>query len=66
MSVVRAQEKQHYWYAEKEFFCRGVLSSIIDLFPHVQIVVRTSIEFEGYSSDPVEHKEGAKHVGYVR
>jgi len=66
MSVVRTKQKQHYWHAEEELFRRGVLGAIVDLLPHVQIIVSSCIKFKRYSSNPVEHEEGAEHVGYIR
>jgi hypothetical protein len=66
MRIVRTQKKQHNRYAEKEFLCRSVLSPIINLFPHIQIVVSAGVKLEGYSPDPMEHEERSKHVRYIR
>ena len=66
MCVVRTQKKQHNRYAEKEFLCWSVLSSIINLLPHIQIVVSASVKLEGHSPHPVEHEERSKHVRYIR
>ena len=66
MGVVRAQQEQDDWHAEQEFLCRRVLIAIINLFPHVQIVVSPCVEFKRHSSNPVEHQIGSEHVGYVR
>ena len=62
---MRAEEKQHYRHAEKELLRGGVLISIVDLLPHVQVVVGTSIEFEWHAADIVEHEIGAEHVGDI-
>lgn len=50
---------------KKEFLCRCILIPIIDLLPHVQIVVGSSVELKGDASDPVEHQERGAHVGNV-
>ena len=60
--IVRAQQEQHDRYTQQEFLCWGVLISIVDLLPHVQVVVGSSIEFKRYSPHPVEHKVRAGHV----
>ena len=55
MRVVSTEKEKHNWYAQEEFFSRRVLVTIVDLLPHVQIVVCPSIELEWYASDPVKH-----------
>ena len=60
---MRADEKQHNGYAEKELLGWCVLVSIVDLFPHVQIVVGTRVEVKGHTAHVVEHEVGS---GYVR
>lgn len=65
MGVVGAQEEEHDRDAEQEFLGGSVLGPIIDLLPHVQVVIGTPIELEGNSADIVEHDVRAKHVCYV-
>lgn len=60
-----AEEEEHNRHAEQELLGRRVLISIVDLFPHVEIVVGARIEFERNTPHPVEHKEGAEHVADV-
>ena len=62
MRVVRAEQKQHYGHRQKEFLCWSVLVSVVNLFPHVEVVVRSRIEFEGHASDVMEHEVGSGHV----
>lgn len=62
---MRAEEKQHYRHAEKELLGWCVLISVVDLLPHVQVVIGASIEFEWHAADIVEHEIGAEHVGDV-
>lgn len=65
MRVVSTEKEKHNWYAQEELFSRRVLVTIVDLLPHVQIVVRPSIELEWYASDPVKHQIGPEHVDDV-
>lgn len=65
MRVMSTQEEKHNWDAEKELFSGGVLVSVIDLFPHVQVIVGSRIKFKRHPSNPMEHEERAKHVGDV-
>ena len=54
--VVSAEEEEHNWYAQEELFSRRVLVAIVDLLPHVQIVVCASVELERHASDPMKHE----------
>jgi len=65
MRVVCADEEQQDGDGEKELLGRGVLISAVNLFPHVEVVVRSGVEFERHASHPVKHEEGAEHVGDV-
>ena len=56
MSVVCAEEKEDNRDAEQELLRWGVLVSVVDLLPHVQIVVGSGVELEGYPPDVVEHE----------
>ena len=60
--VVSAEQKQDDGYADEKLFCRRVLGSIVNLLPHIQVVICPRIELEGDSADVVEHEVGAKHV----
>lgn len=66
MCVVCAQEEQNYWHAEQELLRWGVLCSVVDLLPHIQIIVSPGIKFKRNSSNPMEHEERAEHVGDIR
>lgn len=59
------EQEQYDRDGQEKFLCRCVLVSIIDLLPHIQIVVGSSIEFEGYAPNVVEHEVGASHVNDV-
>ena len=57
VGVVSAQQKQNNWYAEKEFLRRRVLSSIVNLFPHIQIIVGAGVKLERHAAYPMEHEK---------
>lgn len=65
MSVVSADEEEDDRHAKQELFRRGILISVVDLLPHVEIVISAGIELEGNSAHPVEHDECDKHIGDV-
>ena len=65
VSVMRAEQKEHYWHGQKELLGRRVLIAIVDLFPHIEVVVGPSVELERYASDVMEHEVGTGHVGDV-
>ena len=60
-----ANQEQHDWYAEQELLGWGVLVSVVNLLPHVQVVKGAGIEVEGDTAHVVEHEVGAGHVGEV-
>ena len=65
VGIVSAQQEQGHGDAEQELLCRRVLVSVVDLLPHVEIVVCPGIELKGDSSYVMEHQVGAKHVADV-
>jgi len=60
--VVRTQEEKDYGYCQKEFLRRRVLVPVVDLFPHVEVVVGSGIELERYASYIVEHQVRTGHI----
>lgn len=56
MSVMSAEEKQRDGDAEEELFGRRVLSSIVDLLPHVEVVKGAAVEVKGNAADMMEHE----------
>ena len=62
MRVMRAEQKQNYRDTEEELFRRSVLIAIVDLFPHIQVVVCPGIEFKRNPPNPMEHEERPEHV----
>lgn len=62
MSIVCTREEKKYWYDQEEFLCRRILIPVVNLFPHVEVVVSASIELKWYTTDPMKHKVGAKHI----
>lgn len=65
VGIMGAQEKEHNGNTEEELLGGRVLSTVVDLLPHVEVIEGTAIEFEWNSSDIVEHDVGADHVGNV-
>lgn len=65
MGVVGAEEEKHNGYAEQELLGRSVLVPVVDLLPHVEVIVGTRVELERDAPHPMEHEEGAKHVADV-
>ncbi len=63
--VVRANEKQHNGHAEKKLFGWCVLVPVVNLFPHVQVVVGARVEVKGHAAHVVEHEVGSRHVREV-
>lgn len=56
MRVMRANQEQHYGDREEELFGGGVLVAVIDLLPHVEVVVGAGVEVKGDATDVVEHE----------
>ena len=65
MGVVGAEEEKYNGHTKQELLGRGILVAIVDLLPHIEIVVSTGIEFEWDAPHPVEHEERAEHVADV-
>ena len=65
MRVVCADQKQTYRHREQELLGRCVLVSVVDLLPHVQVIVGASVELERYTPHVVEHEVGPGRVREV-
>lgn len=65
VGVMCANEEQHDRYREQELLCWSVLVPVVNLLPHVEIVIGACVEVEGYTADVVEHEVGACHVAEV-
>ena len=65
MGIMCADQKQGDRHHKEEFLRRGVLRSIIDLLPHVEVVICARVEIEGHAAHVVEHQIRAKRIGYV-
>ena len=59
------QEEKHNRDTEKELFRGGILVSVVDLFPHIQVIVSSRIEFKRHPPNPMKHEKRAEHVGNV-
>ena len=65
MGVVGAEEEEYNGHTKQELLGRGILVAIVDLLPHIEIVIGASVELERNAPHPVEHEEGAEHVADV-
>lgn len=62
MSVVRADEEETDGDGEQELLGRGILVLVVDLLPHVEVVVGAGVELERDAAHVVEHQVAAEHV----
>lgn len=53
---MRAQQKEHDGHAEQKLLGGGVLCPVVDLLPHVEVVVSAAVELERHAADVVEHE----------
>lgn len=60
--VMRAQEKQDDGHTEKEFLGGRVLCAVVDLLPHVEVIVGAAVELERCAAHVVEHYVRTDHV----
>ena len=56
MRIMRAEQKQQYGHYQQELLRRRVLVAVVDLLPHVEVVVGAGVELEGHALHPVEHE----------
>ena len=66
MCIVSTNQEQDNRHAEQKLLRWGVLRAVINLFPHIQVVVGTGVKVERHATHIVEHEIGAEHVGDVR
>lgn len=65
MGVVGADKEKYDGNTEQELLGWRVLITIVDLLPHIEVVVGTGIELERNAPHPMEHEERAKHIADV-
>ena len=65
VSVVGAEEEKHDGHRQEELLGWCILVAIVDLLPHIQMVVGSCVELKRYTSHPMEHQVRAGHVGDV-
>lgn len=65
VGIVSAEEEEHDGHAEQKLLSRSILIAVVDLLPHVEVIVGTGVEFERDAPHPVEHEEGAEHVADI-
>lgn len=57
-----AEQEQSNGDHEQELFGRCILIPVVDLLPHVEVVVGPRIEIERYAADVVEHEVRPGHI----
>lgn len=62
MGVVSAEKEQHDGDTKKKLLGRRVLSTVVNLLPHVKVVEGSAVEFERDAADVVKHDIRAEHV----
>lgn len=62
VGVMSADEEEHDGHAQQELLGWSVLVTVVNLLPHVQVVVCAGVEVEGHAAHPVKHEVAAKHV----
>lgn len=65
MGVVGAEEEEQNRHAEQKFLGGGVLVAVVNLLPHIEVVVGPGVEFKWNAPHPVKHEEGSEHVADV-
>lgn len=62
---MRAGEEQTNRHSQQELLRWCELVAVVHLLPHVEVIERSRVEFEGYTPDPVEHQVRTEHVGEI-
>ena len=65
VGIMSAEKEEHDWYAEQKLLRRRILITIVNLLPHVEIIIGTGVEFKWNAPHPVEHDEGSEHVANI-
>jgi len=65
VGVVGADKEEYDGNTKQELLGRRVLITIVDLLPHVEVVVGAGVELERNAPHPMEHEERAKHIADV-
>lgn len=59
---MRADQKQDNRHRHQVLLCRCVLVSVVDLLPHVEVVICPSIEVKWDAAYPMEHEVRGGHI----
>lgn len=65
VGIMRAEQKEHNRHTEQKLLRRGILVAVVDLLPHVEVIICPGIELEWNTPHIVEHDERSEHVAYV-
>lgn len=56
---MRAEQEETNGNTKEELLCWRILVPVVNLLPHIEVVVRSSVELEWNTPHPVKHDEGA-------
>lgn len=62
MGIMSAEQEEHDGYSEEELLRWCILIPVVDLLPHVEVVVGAGVEIKRDPSHVVEHQIRAEHV----
>lgn len=60
-----AHQEQRYRHEKEELLGGSVLVAIVNLLPHIEVVVCARVELKRHATDVMEHKIGSRHIGHV-
>lgn len=60
-----AEQEQANGYSQQKLLRGCILILVVNLLPHVEVVVGTGIELEGDAANVVKHQVRGEHVGGV-
>ena len=62
MGVMGADKEEYDGNTKQELLGWRILITIVDLLPHVEVVIGAGVELERDAPHPMEHEERAKHI----
>lgn len=65
MGIVRRHKEENDRYRQEKLLGRCILIAIVNLFPHIEVVIGSSVEIERHAAYPMEHDIATSHVGDV-
>ena len=62
MGVMGGHQEKKNWHHKQKLLSRRVLVAVVDLLPHVQIIISSGVEIKRHTAHVVEHEVRSKHV----